>query len=104
MYAVIETGGKQISVRGGDIIYVEKLDAQQGDTIDFDVLLLSREGVGDTVIGTPKVDGAKVIGKVLGQVKGEKLVIYKFKSKKNERKKKGHRQPYTKLEITAIEA
>ena len=102
MYAVILTGGKQYRVQQGDVIYVEKLDAQTGAEVNFDVMMLAND---DAVkIGTPVVSGAKVTGKVQGQVKGAKLVVYKYKAKKNERKKQGHRQPYTKVEITAVNA
>ena len=88
MYAVIKTGGKQYRVQQGDVIYVEKLDVQEGDAVKFDVLMLGND---DTVsIGAPVVKGAKV-------------VVYKYKAKKNERKKQGHRQPYTKVEITAVQ-
>ena len=100
MYAVIQTGGKQYRVQQGDVIFVEKLNAQADETVSFDVLLL---GNGDeTKIGAPVVTGAKVEGKVVGQVKSAKVVVFKYKAKKNERKKQGHRQPYTKVEITAI--
>ena len=102
VYAVIQTGGKQYRVQQGDVILVEKLDCQAGDVVTFDsVLLLGGE---ETKVGTPTVQGAVVEGKVLDQVKGKKLVVYKYKAKKNERKKQGHRQPYTKVEITAINA
>ena len=101
MYAMIKTGGKQYKVAEGDTIYVEKLDAQEGDAVNFDVLMLGND---DTVsIGAPVVKGAKVEGKVLGQVKGGKVVVFKYKAKKNERRKQGHRQPYTKVEITAVQ-
>jgi large subunit ribosomal protein L21 len=100
MYAVIVSGGKQYRVTKGDTIYVEKLDQQPDSAISFDVLMLgSDEGV---KIGTPTVAGAKVEGKVIGQVKGEKIIIYKYKSKKNFDRKTGHRQHYTKVEITAV--
>ena len=101
MYAVIKTGGKQYRVQQGDVIFVEKLNAQADEAVTFDEVLL----VGDAdqaKVGTPVVEGAKVKGKVLAQVKGKKIVVYKYKAKKNERKKQGHRQPYTKVEITAI--
>lgn len=101
MYAVIKTGGKQYRVQQGDVIFVEKLNAQADEAVTFDEVLL----VGDadqSKVGTPVVKGAKVEGKVLAQVKGKKIVVYKYKAKKNERKKQGHRQPYTKVEITAI--
>ncbi len=101
MYAVIQTGGKQYRVQQGDVIFVEKIDAQADEAVTFDeVLLVGNDG--ETKIGTPVVKGAKVEGKVLAQVKSKKIVVYKYKAKKNERKKQGHRQPYTKVEITAI--
>ena len=101
MYAVIQTGGKQYRVQQGDVIFVEKIDAQADEAVTFDeVLLVGNDG--ETKIGTPVVEGAKVEGKVLAQVKSKKIVVYKYKAKKNERKKQGHRQPYTKVEITAI--
>ncbi|NLG25041.1 MAG: 50S ribosomal protein L21 [Clostridiales bacterium] len=101
MYAVIQTGGKQYRVQQGDIIYVEKLDAQDGAEVNFDVLMLGK-GDDGVVIGAPVVAGACVQGKVLGVVKGAKVVVYKYKAKKNERKKQGHRQPHSKVEITSI--
>ena len=101
MYAVIKTGGKQYRVQQGDVIFVEKIDAQADETVTFDEVLLVNDGDA-TKIGTPVVEGAKVEGKVLAQVKAKKVVVYKYKAKKNERKKQGHRQPYTKVEITAI--
>jgi large subunit ribosomal protein L21 len=103
VYAVIKTGGKQYRVQQGDVIFVEKLNAQADEAVTFDEVLL----VGDaeqSKVGTPVVEGAKVQGKVLAQVKSKKIVVYKYKAKKNERKKQGHRQPYTKVEITAINA
>ncbi|MCR4622068.1 MAG: 50S ribosomal protein L21 [Clostridiales bacterium] len=102
MYAVIKTGGKQYRVQQGDVIFVEKLNAQADETVSFDALLIGNDN--ETRIGTPVVEGANVQGKVLSQVKGAKIIVYKYKSKKNERKKQGHRQPYTKVEITAINA
>lgn len=101
MYAVIQTGGKQYRVQQGDVIYVEKINAQADETVTFEKVLLVGEGE-SVKVGTPAVEGAKVEGKVLAQVKGQKIVVYKYKAKKNERKKQGHRQPYTKVEITAI--
>ena len=100
MYAVIKTGGKQYLVQKDDVIYVEKLDAKEGDAVNFEVLMLGKDD--GVVIGTPVVEGAKVEGEVLGQVKSAKVVVYKYKSKKNERRKQGHRQPYTKVKITEI--
>ena len=103
MYAVIKTGGKQYRVQQGDVIFVEKIDAQADEAVTFEEVLLVNDGDA-TKIGTPVVEGAKVEGKVLSQVKAAKIVVYKYKAKKNERKKQGHRQPYTKIEITAINA
>ena len=100
MYAIIATGGKQYRVSEGDVIYIEKIDAQVDSTVSFDVLLIGNDG--DVKIGTPVVEGVKVEGKVVGQIRGEKIVVYKYKSKKNYRRKQGHRQPYTKVEITKI--
>lgn len=100
MYAIIATSGKQYRVSEGDVIYIEKIDAQVDSTVSFDVLLMGNDG--DVKIGTPVVEGVKVEGKVVGQIRGEKIVVYKYKSKKNYRRKQGHRQPYTKVEITKI--
>ncbi|WP_019132600.1 50S ribosomal protein L21 [Peptoniphilus obesi] len=100
MYAVIETGGKQYTVKAGDKLRVEKLDAKEGEAVVFDkVLMLGGE---DVKVGAPYVEGSKVQAKVLEQGKAKKVVIYKYKAKKNERKKKGHRQPYTLVEIENI--
>ena len=101
MYAVIKTGGKQYRVQQGDVIFVEKIDAQADEQVTFEEVLLVNDGEA-TKIGTPVVEGAKVEAKVLAQVKAKKIVVYKYKAKKNERKKQGHRHPYTKVEITAI--
>ena len=101
MYAVIKTGGKQYRVQQGDVIFVEKINAQADEQVTFEEVLLVGNG-DETKIGTPVVAGAKVEGKVLAQVKAKKVVVYKYKAKKGERKKQGHRQPYTKVEITAI--
>ena len=100
MYAIIATGGKQYRVSEGDVIYIEKIDAQVDSTVSFDVLLMGNDG--DVKIGTPVVEDVKVEGKVVGQIRGEKIVVYKYKSKKNYRRKQGHRRPYTKVEITKI--
>ena len=100
MYAIIATGGKQYRVSEGDVLYIEKIDAEVDSTVSFDVLLVGNEG--DVKVGTPVVEGVKVEGKVVGQVRGDKIVVFKYKSKKNYRRKQGHRQPYTKVEITKI--
>ena len=100
MYAVIETGGKQYKVQEGDKLRVEKLDAQVGDTVTFDKVLFL--GGDDVKVGRPYVEGAQVEAKVLEQNKAKKVVVYKFKAKKNYRNKRGHRQPYTFIEIGTI--
>ena len=101
MYAVIKTGGKQYRVQQGDVIFVEKIDAQADEAVTFEEVLLVGDGE-QTKIGAPGVEGAKGEGKVLSQVKAKKVVVYKYKAKKNERKKQGHRQPYTKVQIEKI--
>ncbi len=102
MYAIIATGGKQYRVAQGDVIYIEKLEAAENESVSFDVLLVEKDG--DLKVGTPLVEGAKVEGKVVKQGRGEKIIVFKYKSKKNYRRKQGHRQPYTKVEITGITA
>ena len=100
MKAVIETGGKQYKVQPGEVVFVEKLNAMEGETVDFDVLMLSNdEGV---QVGCPVLDGVKVRGKVVGQTKGPKILVFKYKSKKNYHRRAGHRQPYTKVEIVEV--
>ena len=101
MYAIIATGGKQYRVSKGDTIYIEKLDAQADSEVTFPVLMLGGEQVR---MGTPEVEGASVTGKVVRHGKGRKIVVYKFKAKKNYRRKQGHRQPFTQVEITEIKA
>ena len=100
MFAVIQTGGKQYKVAPGDMVYIEKLNAEQGEAVSFDALMFSDDE--NVKIGTPVVDGVKVEGKVQRHGKGEKIVVYKYKSKKNYRRKNGHRQPFTCVEITQI--
>ena len=100
MYAIIATGGKQYRVSEGDVLYIEKIDAEVDSTVSFDALLVENEG--EVKVGTPVVEGVKVEGKVVGQVRGEKIIVFKYKAKKNYRRKQGHRQPYTKVEITKI--
>ena len=102
MYAIIAAGGKQYRVSQGDVIYIEKVAQEDGSTITFDVLMTGDNG--SVKVGNPLVEGAKVEGKVLAQVKGKKIIVGKYKSKKNYERKTGHRQPYTKVEITAINA
>ena len=102
MYAIIETGGKQYRVQVGDVINVEKLDVEVGKTVKFDKVLVQGEGQ-ELMVGTPYT-GTVVEGKVVGAGKGEKVIIFKYKAKKDYHKKQGHRQPYTQVEITAIGA
>ena len=97
MKAVIMTGGKQYYVSEGDVIYVEKLDLEEGAKVDFEQVLMV-----DNKVGTPYLDGAKVPGTVLKNGKQKKVVVYKYNAKKKYRKKQGHRQPYTKVEIKSI--
>lgn len=102
MLAVIKTGGKQYLVSPGQKIKIEKLDKKEGSEVSFsDVLLVEKNK--KVEIGTPKVQGAKVTGKIVSHGKGDKVIIFKYKAKKREQTKKGHRQPYTLVEITGIE-
>ncbi|MHC6179045.1 50S ribosomal protein L21 [Clostridium sp. JNZ X4-2] len=104
MYAVVATGGKQYKVSEGDVIYVERLEAEVDSTVELDkVLMVSKDDTG-LVIGKPVVEGAKVDAKVLAQGKSKKIIVFKYKAKKDYRRKQGHRQPYTKLQIEKINA
>lgn len=100
MFAIIKTGGKQFRVQNGDVIFVEKLNAAEGDVVDFEVLLYEKDG--EVKIGAPTLEDVKVQGKVLQQGRGQKILVFNYKAKKNIRRRKGHRQPFTKVEITAI--
>ena len=101
MYAVIKTGGKQYQVKEGDILKVEKLNAEVGSSYDFEeVLLVSNEG--DLKVGSPLLDGAKVSAEVLEHGKGKKIVVFKYRPKKGSQTKQGHRQPYTRVRINSI--
>ena len=101
MYAIIKTGGKQYRVQEGDNIFVEKLDADVDSNVVFDqVLAVVNDG--DVKVGAPVVEGAKVTAKVLAQGKEKKILVFKYKAKSNYRRRQGHRQPFTKVEITAI--
>ena len=103
MFAVIETGGKQYKVQKDDVIFVEKLaDAEKDTTVEFKVLALN--GDDGMKVGTPYVDGASVTGKVLKNGKSPKITVLTYKAKKNEKRKMGHRQPYTKVQIESIQA
>jgi large subunit ribosomal protein L21 len=102
MFAIIETGGKQFKVRTGDIISVEKLGVSAGTNYAFqNVMAVSGEG-GETTFGAPYVPGASVSASVLGDGKGKKVVVYKYKAKKGFHCKKGHRQPFTRVKIESI--
>lgn len=103
MYAIIETGGKQYKVAQGDVVFIEKLDVEEGTEVTFDKVLMAGEGA-EVKVGTPVVEGATVTAKVLKNGKAKKVLVFKMKRKKNERKKRGHRQPFTKVEITAVNA
>ena len=101
MYAIIESCGKQYKVSEGDVVFFEKLDAEEGKKVTFDkVVLVSEEG--NVKVGNPYIKDIKVEGKVVSHGKGKKIIVFKMKAKKNERTKQGHRQPYTKVEITSI--
>ncbi len=101
MYAIFETGGKQYKAAKGDVVFVEKLSAEPGKLVSFDALVVAD---GDNVmIGTPVVKGAKVRAKVEAHGKEKKVIVFKYKPKRDYRKKQGHRQPYTKIRITSIQ-
>ena len=103
MYAVIETGGKQYKVEAGDVLYVEKLAVEENADVTFDKVIAV--GTDDGIkFGKPYVEGATVTAKALKNGKAKKIVVFTYKPKKNEKRKKGHRQPYTKVEISAINA
>lgn len=101
MYAIIEACGKQYKVAQGDVVFFEKLEAEEGKTVKFDKVILMSDD--DKIeVGNPYVKNAVVKGKVISHGKGKKILVFKYKAKKNERVKQGHRQPYTKVEITDI--
>jgi large subunit ribosomal protein L21 len=101
MYAIIKTGGKQYKVAQGDVISIEKLDLEVGAEVNFEVLMLCDES--GVKVGKPVVEGASVCGKVVEHGKGPKVLIFKYKPKKDYRKSQGHRQPYTKVEILSVQ-
>ncbi len=103
MYAIIETGGKQYKVREGDTLFVEKLPKEPGETVEIDkVLAVGEEG--QLKIGSPTVEGAKVTLKVVRHGKGRKIIVFKYKPKKNYRRKTGHRQPFSEVTVDKIQA
>ena len=102
MYAIIATGGKQYKVAEGDIINVEKLGVEAGQTVTFDTVLVANDG--DVKVGNPTVSGASVSATVIGDVKGKKVIVYKYKRKTGYHNKNGHRQSYTKVKIEKINA
>lgn len=103
MYAIIETGGKQYRVQEGDTLYIEKLPAEAGNTFEVNrVLAVVKDG--EVKVGAPLVDGARVIFKVVRHGKGKKIIVFKYKAKKNYRRKQGHRQPFTQVTVEKIEA
>lgn len=101
MYAIIETGGKQYRVQEGDQIYIEKLANEVGDTVTFDKVIVASND-GKLAVGTPYVAGATVVAKVDRQARAKKILVFKYKAKKNYHRKQGHRQPYTKVTIEKI--
>ena len=103
MYAIIVTGGKQYKVQQGDVLFVEKLEAEEGAEVKFDTVLAGGEE-GAVKFGAPSVEGASVAAKVVKNGKGKKLNIITYRPKKGSARRMGHRQPYTKVEITAINA
>lgn len=104
MYAVVVTGGKQYRVQEGDVLFVEKLNAEVDSTVELgNILAVSKEN-GELVVGKPVVEGASVTAKVLEQGKAKKIIVFKYKPKKDYRRKQGHRQPYTKVVIEKINA
>ena len=103
MYAIIKTGGKQYKVAQGDVLYIEKLDVEAESTVTFDEVVALQNDK-ELVVGAPLVAGATVTAKAIKNGKAKKVVVFTYKSKKNEKRKKGHRQPYTQVEIAAINA
>lgn len=104
MHAVIKTGGKQYVVRPGDVIDIEKIPGEAGQTVSFGEVMLVSASEGDVRVGSPLVENASVSGKIVGQRKGDKIVVFKFKRRKGYRRKAGHRQNLTRVEITEISA
>ncbi|HZK44133.1 MAG TPA: 50S ribosomal protein L21 [Syntrophomonadaceae bacterium] len=103
MYAIIKTGGKQFKVSEGDLLKVEKLNLETGETVTFEEVLLLNDDSGNLKIGNPVVENAKVIAEVIEQGRAKKILVYKYKRRKKYRRTQGHRQPFTKVVITKIE-
>lgn len=103
MFAIIETCGKQYKVQEGDVVFLEKLDAEAGQDIKFDKIVAFGDGE-DVRIGTPYAEGCEVSGKVVKSGKSRKIIVFKYNAKKNYRRRQGHRQPYTKVQIEKISA
>ena len=102
MYAIVESGGKQYRVSQGDVVRLEKLTAQEGEVVELDKVLLVSDGNG-VKVGNPYVEGARVTVKVQGHGRGKKVIVFKYKPKKNYRRKHGHRQPYTEVVVENIQ-
>jgi large subunit ribosomal protein L21 len=103
MYAVIETGGKQYRVQPGETVVVETLPGDAGDAVEFNRVLLISADDESVAVGRPAIAGALVTGEIVEQGLGEKLIVYKFKRRKNQRKRNGHRQPYTAVKIQTVQ-
>ena len=103
MYAIVKTGGKQYKVAQGDVLFVEKLEANEGDVVTLDQVL-AVAGENGLTVGAPVVEGATVTAKVVAQGKAKRVIVYKYKAKKDYRRKQGHRQPYTKIVVEKINA
>ena len=103
MYAIMETGGKQYRVQVGDVIYIEKIEGEAQSTISFDKVVMVADENG-TKVGAPYVDGASVEATLMKTAKGKKITVFTYKPKKSEKRKMGHRQPYTQVRIDAIKA
>jgi len=104
MYAIIESGGKQFKVTRGDVIDVERLKAGEGESVVFDRVLALKKDDGELLVGNPVVPGARAVGRIVGEHKARKVIVFKYKSKVNERKKRGHRQVKTKVVVEDIVA
>ena len=104
MYAIIETGGKQYRVQEGDTVYLEKLPAEAGDSVDIDKVLAVAKDDGELLLGAPYLEGAKVLVNVVRHGRGKKIIVFKYKAKKNYRRKQGHRQAFTEAKVEKIEA